>query len=134
MSINSPFSVRSNTSFMSDNAQQIFICDKSEAEYLSEMREQQNLLKKYQDEYNDQIYEKDSKDLRKGMIRRKYKDGSVYEGQVENKKRHGLGKFIRAETNQTYVGEWKEDRMEGNGLLYFENGEFYKGPIMNGKK
>ena len=119
---------------MSDIAQQIYICDKSEAYYLNELKQQQQILRKYQKDYDELLYDNETKELKKGFIRRKYKDGSVYEGQIENKRRHGQGKFTRAETNQTYMGEWKDDKMDGNGILYFQNGEYYKGTIINGKK
>ena len=58
----------------------------------------------------------------------------IYEGQIEEKKRSGKGKYLKTINNQTYIGQWKNDKMEGEGVLYFENGEFYKGSIINGKK
>ena len=131
----SPFNRSQSGSFLSDSAtQQIYLCDKTEAEYLAELKKQQEVLQKYQKEYQDFMYDSASGELKKGFIRRKYKDGSVYEGQIENKKRHGQGKFIKADSNQTYMGEWRNDKMDGDGILYFENGEYYKGTIINGMK
>ena len=33
-----------------------------------------------------------------------------------------------------YIGEWKDDKFEGNGIYLFKNGERYEGELIKGRK
>ena len=44
-----------------------------------------------------------------------YKDGSKYEGNFKDGKKHGIGRYTY--TNGSYVGEFKDDKMHGNGTF-----------------
>lgn len=60
-------------------------------------------------------------------------DGSTYNGEwksVDNKKtRHGQGELsIGAEK---YVGNWIDDKMDGEGKYYFSSGSIYTGNFHN---
>lgn len=66
-----------------------------------------------------------------------YKDGSVYEGNVDkNKKRSGQG-TLWVTDGSTYVGEWKKNDINGNGEFRASDGsvlsgEFQKYSLKNG--
>ena len=48
----------------------------------------------------------------------KYKDGSEYSGKVDEKgNRHGRGKLTLT-NGEKYVGEWKNDKKDGQGVYY----------------
>ncbi len=42
----------------------------------------------------------------------KWKDGSIYEGDYKDNKKHGFGKYIDKE-GKTYEGGWKNGYREG---------------------
>ena len=62
----------------------------------------------------------------------KFANGDIYEGQFENGLRHGNGtlKFANGKNN-VYVGEFKNDKFEGKGILTV-NDNIYEGPFLNG--
>ncbi|CAD8156069.1 unnamed protein product [Paramecium octaurelia] len=60
-----------------------------------------------------------------------YLDGSTYYGETKNQMRHGKGTLYSSENHLIYIGEWKEDKYHGLGILnkgnirykgYFEDG------------
>eukprot|EP01032_Pedospumella_encystans_P014260 gene14260-16392_t len=61
-----------------------------------------------------------------------FSNGSVYTGDLADKKRHGLGKNVYI--NQTiYQGEWFNDKPHGRGMVTAPNGSVvYKGHFSNG--
>ena len=73
------------------------------------------------------IWEKDN--LIEGKIY--YKDGSTYDGNIQNNKREGIGIF-KSDTEE-YNGEWKNDQKEGNGHLYFSDETKYEGYFIENK-
>ncbi|MCQ2818644.1 MAG: hypothetical protein MJ252_15365 [archaeon] len=71
-----------------------------------------------------------------------YPNGNIYEGEYKQlttgvKIREGKGKYIisPSEDNpngiERYEGDWKEDKMTGNGIYYYSNGEIYEGEWLN---
>lgn len=62
-----------------------------------------------------------------------FPDGSTYEGDwLEtdgNKQRHGSG--IYSIGTERYVGEWKNDAMNGQGKYFFTSGSVYEGCFVN---
>lgn len=57
----------------------------------------------------------------------------VYEGEVQNNKKNGKGKFTWKD-GATYNGEWKNDNINGEGTLTINADETYTGNFVNGKK
>ena len=61
-----------------------------------------------------------------------YHDGTTYEGQFKNGKRHGKGKRVWPD-GSFYLGYWFEDQSQGDGLQCYANGDIYKGQWREGK-
>ena len=59
-----------------------------------------------------------------------FENGDRYVGQVSNNKKNGVGTYITINGNK-YVGEWKDDIMEGQGILIDQDGK-YEGKFLNG--
>ena len=55
-----------------------------------------------------------------------------YEGDYKNNKREGKGIFYWNNGNR-YEGDFINDKFEGNGILYYKNGKVIKGIWKNGK-
>jgi hypothetical protein len=55
-----------------------------------------------------------------------YPDGSRYEGEWLNGKRHGQGRWSRLD-GTIYSGEWKSDKPDGQGTLTLPDGKKYTG-------
>ena len=56
-------------------------------------------------------------------------DGSIYEGEFKNGKRHGQGTYTWSD-GEVYVGNWK-DGSRWNGTTYDKNGNII-GKFVNG--
>jgi hypothetical protein len=52
--------------------------------------------------------------LRSGQGTQVWPDGAKYEGNWENNKANGKGKFFHAD-GDIYTGEWKDDKANGQG-------------------
>ena len=61
-----------------------------------------------------------------------YPDGSKYEGDFIDGKRHGQGTWMRPDGTR-YEGEWKNDKPDGRGTLSYPNGEKRTGEWKAGK-
>ena len=64
-----------------------------------------------------------------------YKDGSLsstYVGEFKDGELHGQGTFTWAD-GEKYVGEWKDDLQHGQGTFIFANGTVDKGIWENGE-
>ena len=67
------------------------------------------------------------------LVTETYADGSVYEGQRLNLKRHGRGKFYYSDGG-VYDGDWFEGAMHGVGTLFYASGQIaYQGEWNNNK-
>jgi len=53
-----------------------------------------------------------------------FKDG-MYDGSFENNKKHGYGAFIDYEEKKIYMGNWKDDKVDGEGSYYKERDTYY---------
>lgn len=62
-----------------------------------------------------------------------YEDGSRYEGEWQDGKRHGQGVWTRPD-GTTYAGEWKNDKPDGQGTLTRPDGLKYTGGWQEGKR
>eukprot|EP01032_Pedospumella_encystans_P039212 gene39212-biopygen17190 len=68
----------------------------------------------------------------KGEI--KYPDGSVYEGEWVNNKRHGAGRLTSA-TGEVFEGVFEKDvPVSGKGVLTLKEGGKYEGELVQGKR
>ena len=56
-----------------------------------------------------------------------------YEGDYQNKKREGYGKFVMA-NGDIYEGEFQNDEYNGKGIYYWANGNKYEGQFKNNQK
>lgn len=64
-------------------------------------------------------------------------NGNVYEGEVLNNKKHGVGKMIYGEEKykgHIYEGLWKNDIIHGRGKYTTSEGYVYEGDIVEGKQ
>jgi len=70
----------------------------------------------------------------KGKIR--WPDGSHYEGELRDGKRHGDGIFHSADGATSYRGQWYCGNRHGHGYLAFDalQSSYYEGCWLNGKK
>jgi hypothetical protein len=64
---------------------------------------------------------------------RTYPDGSRYEGEWKNEKRHGYGIWTRPDGTK-YAGEWMEDKPDGLGMLTNADGSIFNGEWKAGKR
>jgi len=63
-----------------------------------------------------------------------YKDGSKYEGELQGGLRHGQGKLTYSD-GTWFDGTWILDRIEGYGAFYYENSKVsYEGEWKNNKR
>ncbi|CAD8173832.1 unnamed protein product [Paramecium octaurelia] len=53
-------------------------------------------------------------------------NGAYYEGQWQNGKAHGFGKYIMVDTS-SYVGEWVNNKANGFGTFQLTDGDFFMG-------
>jgi hypothetical protein len=60
-----------------------------------------------------------------------FKDGSTYEGQFLNSKRHGDGTW--KSSGGEYSGQWKVDQQDGEGQQRWQDGRVYIGQFAKGK-
>ena len=70
-----------------------------------------------------------------------YKDGSRYEGEWNNDKQYGKGIFTKNISNNNinltlvkYIGDFVNDKKEGNGIALYSNGDKYEGEWKNNKQ
>lgn len=61
-----------------------------------------------------------------------FKGGEQYEGDWEDGKANGFGKYKNKEVK--YEGKWKDDKQEGIGTETWTDGTTYTGEFKNGKK
>ena len=57
-------------------------------------------------------------DMRNGYGKLTEKNGIIYEGQWWNNKKHGTGSLIWQNAVKKFVGEFKEDFIDGEGVIY----------------
>ena len=62
-----------------------------------------------------------------------YADGSEYQGEWQDGKRHGTGTYI-SPTGTRYEGEWGNDEASGHGVCHYADGMKYDGQFENGER
>lgn len=62
-----------------------------------------------------------------------YADGSEYQGEWLDGKRHGIGTYI-SPTGTRYEGEWENDEASGHGVCHYADGMKYDGQFENGER
>ncbi len=62
-----------------------------------------------------------------------YPDGSKYQGELKDGKRHGQGAWLRPDGTK-YVGQWRNDKPEGQGTITWPDGKKYVGQWISGKR
>ena len=64
-----------------------------------------------------------------------YKDGKVkYDGYINNGKVEGFGKYFY-ENGEYYLGDWLKGKKNGKGILCYKNNTIkYEGDFVNDKK
>ena len=62
-----------------------------------------------------------------------YADGSEYQGEWQDGKRHGTGTYI-SPTGTKYEGEWENDEASGHGVCHYADGMKYDGQFENGER
>lgn len=93
-------------------------------------------------------------DCSNGYGKFQYKDGTIYEGEFRQGKRHGKG-ILNTATGEKYLGDWTNNerngkgkfifqrnvylgsfvksRMQGKGVMQYHNGDTYSGYWLNNK-
>ena len=62
-----------------------------------------------------------------------YTDGSRYEGEVRNGKRHGRGVYVWSDGTR-YEGDWRDGHKHGQGTYTWANGHRYAGEFRNDRR
>lgn len=62
------------------------------------------------------------------------KKGFKYEGEIKNKKPHGIGELRSPDDILIYRGEWKNGLRHGRGKHFYKTGKIYTGSWENGEK
>jgi hypothetical protein len=75
-----------------------------------------------------------SNDVLIGYCKITYKNGDIYEGNIENYKKQGFGIYTCYKTKNKYEGNWKDDLKDGNIVIINENNETFKTIWKNGKQ
>ena len=68
-----------------------------------------------------------------GRVICNYADGSEYQGEWQDGKRHGIGTYI-SPTGTRYEGEWKDDGANGHGVCHYADGMKYDGEFESGER
>jgi radial spoke head protein 1 len=94
--------------------------DTYEGEYLNGKRQGKGIQRSYKLPYSLGLYT--------------FKNGrNWYEGDWNNNKKHGVGKFVYSD-GSSYEGEWDDDKRHGNGTFIYANRDSYKGDWRNNLK
>jgi len=71
-----------------------------------------------------------------GIGKYTWKNSNSYVGSIESFVRNGFGKYVNKELKKNYVGEWKNGKFNGYGILkYDQDGKsYYEGEFLNNNK
>ena len=86
----------------------------------------------WKDYYNHPFFKEDSKFGHIKYDIKTYKNGR-YEGFFKNDKKDGKGTYYFNDGNK-YYGDWVEDVRSGVGIFYYQKGDKYEGEFLDGKK
>ena len=80
------------------------------------------------------LLQEEDGDIKLGLKKISYSDGSVYIGEVLGEDvRQGEGVYYYSNTD-IYAGGWKGDKFHGKGVYIFHNGDLFEGDLENGLK
>jgi hypothetical protein len=63
----------------------------------------------------------------------RFANGSIYEGQWQDNKPHGIGTFIYSGNTGIAIGEWNNGKLEGKGTYKWGDGRIYEGEWSDSK-
>ena len=70
------------------------------------------------------------------LINHRYR--TIYEGQFVRNKKNGHGRLTRPDRHgsmqRSYIGQWKDNQMNGLGTFYSTPSEYYQGEFLRNKK
>ena len=108
------------------------------AEYITDekLNEIENkIIKKIEEDLNEMSFNSNNNKKKDCFIRPALlfkNDNSIYKGSWNsNGKKEGFGIFIDNIGNK-YIGEWKDDKLNGKGRLLSINGDYYEGYFNDG--
>lgn len=91
----------------------------------------------FSEEYMDKIFLNVDKQLKENyellLIDQSNGGKGIYLGESKDNKRDGKG-MIFYHNNDKFKGQWKDDKKEGNGIYYFSNGDKYDGEWKDDKQ
>lgn len=73
-------------------------------------------------------------DEKTGIYTISYSNGDVYIGPLKGILRHGRGTITVKETDETYTGDFADDRLTGSATVTGPDGARYEGEMVDGKK
>lgn len=101
----------------------------------SEVRTEGLLFSPEIKDFTEQFLENEGKQLKKGIITKKFKDKGVYKGELSTEGyRKGKGIFQFDGTQDVYFGDWHNDQFHGQGTYFFASGDVYRGELAEGMK
>lgn len=62
-----------------------------------------------------------------------FSNGDVYTGDIVGINRHGKGMMVYKSSGDTYVGDFYEDKIAGNGTFTYRDGDIYTGSFADNK-
>lgn len=78
------------------------------------------------EKYNDDIFEGIFEENGPSFGKKRYHDGSIYDGTWKNNTRHGHGTYEWS-SGDKYIGEWVSGDLSGRGTYYWADGRKYTG-------
>ena len=101
---------------------------------MEEKTNEKEILNKIEEKTNDEVIikieeaEKQNDEKKKTNNNEiKYEDGKKYIGEINNDLPNGKGTLYNKDNVILYEGDFIDGKKEGNGALYFEEGNYYKG-------
>lgn len=84
--------------------------------------------------YADGVSGKLEADAEKGVCTISYSNGDTYEGGIKGILRHGSGKYFKKSTDETYDGDFADDKLSGYAVISAPDGRKYEGETKDGEK
>ncbi|XP_078354008.1 radial spoke head 1 homolog isoform X2 [Oculina patagonica] len=80
------------------------------------------------------VGDRNEKDERHGYGETLLPNGDEYQGEYQNGKRHGMGKYTFVKGRARYEGEYVEDLRSGQGIFWYPDGSVYEGAWATGER